>query len=134
VTDWSALIEHNRALFPIAYGVQANLIGDPGKQAVGLRDVSPIAHVDRIQVPVLIVHGKDDQNVPYSQATTLIAELDRQKKTYEFMSRANEMHGFRNTKNQAEYFRRVEAFLAKYLPADAAPAAAATVPAAGAVK
>ena len=135
VTDWAALIERNRAIYPIAYGVQASLIGDPTKQAAELRDVSPIAHVDRIQVPVLIVHGKDDQNVPYAQATALVAEFDRQKKTYEFMSRANEMHGFRNAKNQAEYFRRVEAFLAKYLPADAVTApAVAPVPAASAAK
>ncbi len=134
VTDWTALLEHNRAIYPIAYGIQAYLIGDPAKQAEQLRDVSPIAHVDRIQVPVLIVHGKDDQNVPYAQATALVAEMDRLHKTYEFMSRANEMHGFRNAKNQAEYFRRVEAFLAKYLPPDAAPAAGTTAVSAGTVK
>jgi len=119
VTDWGALIERNRAMFPIAAGIQAHLVGDPAKQAADLRDVSPIAHVGRIQVPVLIVHGKDDQNVPYAQATALVAELEKEKKPYEFMARANELHGFRNARNQAEYFRRVEAFLAKYLSVEA---------------
>jgi dipeptidyl aminopeptidase/acylaminoacyl peptidase len=132
VTDWAPLIESRRELSPIAYGLTASLVGDPVKQAAQLREVSPLAHVDRIQVPVLIVHGKDDMNVPYAQATALVAELDRLHKPYEFMSRANELHGFRNAKNKAEYFTRVDAFLAKYLPPDAAPASAPTTAAAAA--
>lgn len=126
VTDWIGIVENDRQLFPNAYGFIVANVGDPRKDAAELRDVSPISHVDKIQVPVLIVHGKDDPIVPYAQSTTLVAELERQRKTYEFVSRANEMHGLQNAKNRADYFRRIEAFLAKYLPAEAAaPTAAA---------
>ncbi len=124
VTDWIGIIQNDRQLFPHAYGFVVNNVGDPVKDAAELRDVSPISHVDKIKAPVLVVHGKDDPIVPYDQSTTLVAELEKQRKTYEFMSRANEMHGLQNAKNRADYFRKIEAFLAKYLPVEA-PAAPA---------
>jgi dipeptidyl aminopeptidase/acylaminoacyl peptidase len=119
VTDWTAIIKHDQELYPSGYAGVVGRIGDPAKNAAELRDVSPIAHVDRIHAPLLIVAGKDDPVVPYAQATALVEELDRLKKPYEFLAKSNEMHGLANAKNRVEFFTRVEAFLTKYMPPDA---------------
>jgi dipeptidyl aminopeptidase/acylaminoacyl peptidase len=100
VTDWIGIVQNDRQLFPNAYGFIVQNVGDPTRDAAELRDISPISHVDKFQAPVLIVHGKDDPIVPYTQSTTLVDELQKQGKTYEFMARANEMHGLQNAKNR----------------------------------
>jgi len=124
VTDMIGIIQNFAQLTPNGVGFWISYVGHPVKDAKELRDISPITHVDKIKVPVLVVHGKDDPIVPYVQSTTFVAELEKQGKRYEFMSRANEMHGLQNAKNRAEYFRKIESFLAKYLPVEAPVTAA----------
>jgi len=71
VTDWAELIKDKAQMFPRSYSYNLNLIGDPKKDAEELRAISPRYLVDRIQAPVLIIHGRDDPAVPYSQAKLL---------------------------------------------------------------
>lgn len=118
VTDWAELIKEKAAMFPRSYSYNLNLIGNPKKDAEELKAISPVYLVDRIKAPVLIIHGRDDPAVPFSQAKMLVQALEKAGKPHEFMSKYNEQHGLRDFGNRVEMYRQVEAFLQKYLPAD----------------
>lgn len=118
VTDWAELIKDKAAMFPSSYAYNLNLIGDPKKDAEELKAISPVYLVDRIKAPVLIIHGRDDPAVPFSQAKMLVQALEKAGKPHEFMSKYNEQHGLRDFGNRVEMYQRVEAFLQRYLPAD----------------
>lgn len=90
------------------------------EQAIGtdkatVREVSPIYHLDRFNIPVFIVHGEDDKRVPIKNATDLRAALDRAGKPYEWMVKPKEGHGFYSEANREELYQRMEAFLGKYI-------------------
>ena len=111
ISDWTKFIEDKNRMFPEYTGYHNTLIGNPRNNAAALKKISPIHLVKKIKAPVLIIHGRDDINVPFSQAKVLVKALRKADKTYEFMAKYNEQHGLKDFEN------RVEAFLQKYLPA-----------------
>lgn len=113
VTDWKALMTYDVAVNPAGRQTTIDYVGDPVADAAELDDISPVNHVDKLQVPLLLAYGKDDTTVPYDQMKLLTAALDRAHKPYELLARANEGHGFGDVKHRAELFNRIEQFLAK---------------------
>jgi dipeptidyl aminopeptidase/acylaminoacyl peptidase len=95
--------------------------------AIGDRDeaykISPANMLDKFNVPVLIVHGKDDPRVPYQNATDLRSALDKAGKPYEWLVKPKELHGFYAEKNNEELFTTMQAFLTKYIGAGDTPPA-----------
>ena len=89
-------------------------IGDPENQA-HMNAISPLAHVDKIDDPVLIVHGRKDPRVVMKHADRLRSELKKEKKSFEWLVKANEGHGFRKEKNRLELYRQIDNFLAEHL-------------------
>ena len=87
------------------------------------RAISPINMLDKFNVPVLIVHGKDDPRVPYQNATDLRSALDKAGKPYEWLVKPKELHGFYAEKNNEELFTTMQAFLTKYIGAGDTPPA-----------
>jgi dipeptidyl aminopeptidase/acylaminoacyl peptidase len=118
VTDWVELIKEKADMFPQSYAYNLSLVGDPKKDNAALNAISPVHLVDRLRVPLLIIHGQDDPAVPYTQARLLVSALQKAGKPYELLSRYNEQHGLRDFNNRVEMYRQVEAFLQKHLPAD----------------
>ena len=118
VTDWVELIKEKAEMFPQSYGYNLSLVGDPKRDLPALNAISPVHLVDRIRAPVLIIHGRDDPAVPYTQARLLVSALEKAGKPYELMSKYNEQHGLRDFNNRVEMYRQVEAFLQKHLPAE----------------
>lgn len=84
--------------------------------------ISPASMLGKFKVPVLIVHGKDDPRVPYQNATDLRSALDAAKKPYEWLAKPKELHGFYSEENNEELFTMMQAFLARYIGQDVAPA------------
>ena len=95
--------------------------------AIGDRDeaykISPASMLDKFNVPVLIVHGKDDPRVPYQNATDLRSALDKAGKPYEWLVKPGELHGFYAEKNNEELLTTMQAFLSKYIGAGDSPPA-----------
>ncbi|MBS0630564.1 MAG: S9 family peptidase [Verrucomicrobia bacterium] len=113
VTDWKALMKYDNERAAERKQVETDAIGDPVTDAAELDDISPVNHADKLQVPMLLIYGKDDTTVPYTQFTALKAALDKAGKRYEVLTRASEQHGFSNIKNRVEMYKAIEAFLAK---------------------
>ena len=89
-------------------------IGDPEDKAQ-MDAISPLAHVDKIDDPILIVHGRRDPRVVMKHADRLRREMKKAKKPFEWFVKGNEGHGFRKEKNRLELYHKIDDFLAKHL-------------------
>jgi dipeptidyl aminopeptidase/acylaminoacyl peptidase len=69
----------------------------PGAQAeaaeIAYRS-SPMAYIDTWRSPVLLIHGDDDRNVPFSETVDLVESLEKQGVYYEQLIFPDEVHGF----------------------------------------
>ncbi|MBB6185546.1 alpha/beta hydrolase family protein [Oleiagrimonas soli] len=72
---------------------------------------SPVNLVDKIEVPVFLIHGKDDKRVPYAEATDMRDALEKAGKKVEWMAKSGEGHGFYDENNNLEMFTKLLAFL-----------------------
>jgi dipeptidyl aminopeptidase/acylaminoacyl peptidase len=57
-------------------------------------DSSPDAYVSTWKSPVLLIHGDDDRNVPFSQTVDLVQRLRAQHVSFEQLIIPDEIHGF----------------------------------------
>jgi dipeptidyl aminopeptidase/acylaminoacyl peptidase len=57
-------------------------------------DSSPMASLDGWRSPVLLIHGDDDRNVPFSETVTLAEELRKRGVELEQLIFPDEIHGF----------------------------------------
>jgi dipeptidyl aminopeptidase/acylaminoacyl peptidase len=55
---------------------------------------SPDAYVSTWKSPVLLIHGDDDRNVPFSQTVDLVQRLRKQHVPFEQLILPDEIHGF----------------------------------------
>jgi dipeptidyl aminopeptidase/acylaminoacyl peptidase len=128
VTDWSAILKYSLEVSEqVGKEDILDKFGDPEKDAAVLADASPVNHLDKLRVPLLLAYSKDDQTVPYDQVKLLTSALDKANKPYEFMSTFNEGHGFYTHKRRLELYQRIDKFLAQNMTpvAGSAPAPAA---------
>jgi dipeptidyl aminopeptidase/acylaminoacyl peptidase len=72
---------------------------------------SPIAYIDGWTSPVLIIHGDDDRNVPFSQSVDLVQRLREKEVDIETMVIVDESHHFMVHENQ----QRVNEAIVEYL-------------------
>jgi dipeptidyl aminopeptidase/acylaminoacyl peptidase len=91
------------------------LIGDPKTDGEKFRSVSPLYNADKLAAPVLLAYGGLDPRVPIKHGTAFRDALDKSGKTYEWVVYRDEAHGFNKDENRFDFYRRVDAFLKKYL-------------------
>jgi dipeptidyl aminopeptidase/acylaminoacyl peptidase len=84
-----------------------------------LQEISPIRHVDRVDVPVLLIHGKDDTVVLYDQSNDMAAALRKAGKTVEFITLLGEDHWLSKSDTRLKMLEAAVAFVEKYNPPDA---------------
>lgn len=85
VHNWNEVIEN----FTPSY--------NPQKQAETSKlafDSSPLASVNTWKSPVLLIHGDDDRNVPFSETVHLVEALRKQNVPFEELIFPNEIHDF----------------------------------------
>lgn len=80
-----------------------------------LKSMSPVNYVEKIKVPLLLAHGKDDERAPFEHVERLRAALDSSNISYDWFVLDKEEHGFFNPENQRAYMNRVLSFLDKHL-------------------
>ena len=77
---------------------------------------SPAYGVDRIKVPVLLVHGEKDVRVPIKNMHFLISQMEKVgKKPDDVIVEKKEAHGFRDLQNNVNLYTRMLAFFDKYI-------------------
>jgi dipeptidyl aminopeptidase/acylaminoacyl peptidase len=91
------------------------VMGDPDKDAVRIKAVSPAQQVDKIKIPVLLIHGTDDGIVPIAQSRLMKKNLDKAGKKTELIELEKEGHGGWETYNELRVLRAIDQFLWKNL-------------------
>ena len=81
-----------------------------------LSAISPAAHADKVTIPVLLIHGKDDTVVPYEQSQIMATALGRAGKTVEFVTLKKEDHWLSQGETRLQMLQAVVAFLEKNNP------------------
>ena len=131
VVDLVALLDyHNRFRngdFIQAWGKRA--IGDRKADRERLLATSPINHLDKVKVPLYVVHGKRDPRVPHdTQYMPLMRKLRGTEIDYKSMVKNNEGHGFRGESNRIELYTELERFFAQHLGGRSSTLASAGAP------
>ena len=80
-----------------------------------LRRYSPVDNVQRLQVPLFIVHGEKDFVAPFKHAKELKAALDKYGKTYQWMVKRHEGHGFYDNQDEVDYLKAAIKFMRGYI-------------------
>ncbi len=86
-----------------------------GNDKESLKEQSVITHVKKLKIPLLIVHGGEDETVEPIHSEKLVAELKKYKKEFEYLYKEYEGHGFSSEVNRTEYYTKMLAFLDKHI-------------------
>ena len=86
-----------------------------GDDEAFLRRNSPVHNVDQIQAELFIVHGGSDVRVVVGHANRLRDALDNIGKSYEWMLKEEEGHGFYSVDNRVELAERMLEFFDRHI-------------------
>lgn len=89
--------------------------GDPVKDKEALEKLSPVTYLDKIQAPLLIVHGVSDPRVPAGEALQIHESLRNRSVPSELILLADEGHGSVKRDGKAVELGASLAFFEKYL-------------------
>ena len=89
------------------------LPSDPEERAAQ----SPARRAEELDIPLFIVHGKDDYRAAFEHAEVMRDALDEAGKSYDWLVKDKEEHGFYTPENTVELFERVEQFFDQHLAA-----------------
>jgi dipeptidyl aminopeptidase/acylaminoacyl peptidase len=95
--------------------MEYEMVGDPVKDKALLEEISPIFHVDKIKIPLLIAHGANDPRVKKSESDQIVEAVKASGHDVIYMVKENEGHGFRNEENRFDFYRAMEEFFRKHL-------------------
>ncbi len=91
-----------------------------------LKRDSPHLHAEEFKVPLLMLHGQMDAQVPFAQSEVMDAALKRAHVTHRFVIVPGADHSFSDVKDRALLLKETEDFLRENLPARGTVAARAT--------
>jgi dipeptidyl aminopeptidase/acylaminoacyl peptidase len=95
----------------------ASRIGTPEQNPKVYANASPISHIDRLERPLLVLHGTSDVNVPYLESVWLVDEALKKGKgeLLSYMMYPGEFHYFTRAHILLDAWHRVDDFFAFHL-------------------
>lgn len=91
------------------------IFGDAENDAVYNERISPLFHVERIRVPLLVGQGANDPRCPIRESDQIVKAMRDRNLPVTYVVYADEGHGFRRPENNLDFYGRLEEFLAKHL-------------------
>lgn len=76
---------------------------------------SPILNVDKIGIPLLIVHGDVDRRVMIEQSREFVKVLEKAGKSYTYIEQQNGNHHLSLESHRIEFFEAMDGFLSEHL-------------------
>ena len=104
VTDWGLYDTHYTERY-------MNL---PAANPAGYREGRILTHINGLTSPLLLIHGMADDNVLFSNSTSLMSALQKRGQPFELMTYPGAKHGLSGS-NALHRYRVAEAFLARCL-------------------
>ena len=97
---------YRRDLRRVEYGDER----DPAMRAF-LQQNAPLSQAERLRRPLLVVHGRQDPRVPYTEAVQIVARVRAQGTPVWYLLADNEGHGFARMENADYQFHATVLFL-----------------------
>jgi dipeptidyl aminopeptidase/acylaminoacyl peptidase len=91
------------------------MVGHPERDEQRFRENSPIFNVERIRAPLFVAQGANDPRVRKEESDQIVEALRSRGVDVEYTVKEDEGHGFQNEENQFEFYRAMEAFLARHM-------------------
>jgi dipeptidyl aminopeptidase/acylaminoacyl peptidase len=91
-------------------------MGVSGPNDPALSQISPIEHLDALNVPVLLVHGRDDTVVPFEQSEVMFDALRRAGKPVELVTLKHEDHWLSRSETRLQMLQATVEFLRAHNP------------------
>ena len=85
------------------------------QDGAAMRENSPLQQVQRIDVPLLIVHGELDRSVMIEQSAGLVEALEKHGKTYRYIYQPGGDHFLSRYSHRLEFLEALDEFLAEHL-------------------
>ncbi|HBK47524.1 MAG TPA: S9 family peptidase [Xanthomonadaceae bacterium] len=104
VTDWALYDTHYTERY-------MNL---PAANAAGYAQARVAAHLDGLKAKLLLIHGMADDNVLFSNSTSLMSELQKRGTPFELMTYPGAKHGLSGS-DALHRYRTAEAFIGRCL-------------------
>jgi dipeptidyl aminopeptidase/acylaminoacyl peptidase len=92
--------------------------GDPAHDEALLHELSPLARIHRVRVPVLVVHGELDTNVPTNEGRQVAAALAALGRPVQYLELTGEGHEYRRRASQLALLNGIGQFLSGHLGID----------------
>lgn len=80
-----------------------------------LESISPLNHVDKIQIPLFVVQGQNDPRVPVSEARQMVQAVRTHGGKVWYMNALNEGHGYSKKENRDIFGQATVLFLKEHL-------------------
>jgi dipeptidyl aminopeptidase/acylaminoacyl peptidase len=80
-----------------------------------LERISPLTHVNAIEAPLFVIHGRNDPRVPLHEAEQIVSALEQRGRPVELRVFDNEGHGLARRENRIAGYAEAARFLARYL-------------------
>ncbi len=93
-------------------------LGDPQKDSVYLKKISPLFHAENIQKPLMVLQGANDPRVLKAESDEIVQAAKENDVPVEYVVFEDEGHGFRKKDNEKEAYKKILNFLDKYLKGD----------------
>ena len=93
-------------------------MGVSGPDDPALDAISPIRHIDNVNVPVLLIHGKDDTVVAYEQSEIMLKALKKANRKVELVTMKKEDHWLSRGETRLLMLQSSMAFLKANNPPD----------------
>ena len=102
--DWTSLLDQDAG----------RPIGTPEQRRIAVQ-ASPVGAVGTWRSPVLMIHGDDDRNVPFSQSVDLVQRLRVQGVEVQELVLPDEIHDILVHAHKLQAFRATAEFLERNL-------------------
>jgi dipeptidyl aminopeptidase/acylaminoacyl peptidase len=89
--------------------------GSPAEKPEAYQRANSLLLVDKIQTPLLILHGEDDPQVPPYESVQFTKALAAHHKTYYYFTYPGELHGFSQRDHRLDAWAKELAFLEAYI-------------------
>ncbi len=91
-------------------------MGADGASDPILAEISPITHVDKVTIPLLLIHGKDDTVVPLEQSQIMAEAMRKAGKPVELLVMTGEDHWLSRGETRQQMLKATMAFIEKHNP------------------
>jgi dipeptidyl aminopeptidase/acylaminoacyl peptidase len=114
VSDWITALEGASPQLQASDRIEFGDINDPDDREffVGL---SPLAHVQSIRAPVMVLHGANDPRDPVAESDQFVRAIREQRGEVQYLRFPDEGHSIRRLENRIIAYRRIAAFLEETL-------------------